>query len=358
MSQMTFDHHRRLHRFAALLQCAMTVPEVSKAVVDGIGEVIPADKSALYRLDADSGQVLDVYSEADDWFLDEYEEYCRVDDPLLDYVVRRGRPIDSTRVTTRSRWELSGNHVLLNRAGLSFSLEAPVTASGTLLGTMKFARSATAGAFGEAELAIATLICEQLGLAMERAARFDLTGQRTCMLEKVLDRLPEAVVVTDLEAQVLFLNRAARNDPSLAGPDSSPSPDGCPTIREAIVEAMEDFRLNGKRVHIRLLRDAKGDHWVVKSCRLGESHGAAMTMVFDGGPAAVGGTLPAWHVLTKREQEIAQLVAEGLTAKEIAKRAYITENTVKQHLKRVFAKTDARNRAELVQLIWTSGHAR
>jgi DNA-binding CsgD family transcriptional regulator len=32
----------------------------------------------------------------------------------------------------------------------------------------------------------------------------------------------------------------------------------------------------------------------------------------------------------------------------------VTENTVKQHLKRIFAKTDVANRAELVQRIWTA----
>ncbi|MGW2184030.1 response regulator transcription factor [Streptomyces sp. NPDC001732] len=49
------------------------------------------------------------------------------------------------------------------------------------------------------------------------------------------------------------------------------------------------------------------------------------------------------------------MVSEGLTTKQIAARAFISENTVKQHLKRVFAKTGVSNRAELVQLIWTSG---
>ena len=61
-----------------------------------------------------------------------------------------------------------------------------------------------------------------------------------------------------------------------------------------------------------------------------------------------------WDVLIRREQDIAQLVSEGLTTKQIAEKAYISENTVKQHLKRVFAKTDVSNRAELVQLIWSA----
>jgi DNA-binding CsgD family transcriptional regulator len=65
--------------------------------------------------------------------------------------------------------------------------------------------------------------------------------------------------------------------------------------------------------------------------------------------------LPAWDVLSRREQEIAELVSQGLTNKQIAERAFISENTVKQHLKRVFNKTDVRNRAELMQRIWAAG---
>ena len=51
------------------------------------------------------------------------------------------------------------------------------------------------------------------------------------------------------------------------------------------------------------------------------------------------------------------LVSEGLTTREIAQRAFISENTVKQHLKRIYAKTNVSNRAELIQLTWASSSA-
>ncbi|MBL5973763.1 MAG: GAF domain-containing protein [Candidatus Leucobacter sulfamidivorax] len=353
----TADQQQRLHRFVGRLQQALTLRELSNVVIDGITEVIPADKSALYRLDADSRKVLDVHADADHWFLDEYEAYCREEDPLLSYVVDIGRPIDSTRVVAGEHWKNTPNYVLLRRAGLSYSLEAPVMASGMLLGTMNFARSEEAGAFSSSELTVATLMSEQLAFALERAARFEVSGRRASLMENVLDRLSEAVVVTDLDARVLFRNRAARKDPSLAGRSQPDVPGEGQVFEELLSTAMEDFRLNGKRVRIGRMRGENGKQRVVKSYRLGESHGAAVTMVFDEGADPGSPALPAWNVLTKREQEIARLVAEGLTAKEISERAYITENTVKQHLKRLFAKTDSRNRAELVQRIWMAGRA-
>ena len=55
--------------------------------------------------------------------------------------------------------------------------------------------------------------------------------------------------------------------------------------------------------------------------------------------------------LSSREREIAQLLAMGMSNKEIAKHADITEQTVKTHLKTIFEKLDVHTRLELAILI-------
>ncbi|WP_193199698.1 LuxR C-terminal-related transcriptional regulator [Nostoc sp. MG11] len=52
--------------------------------------------------------------------------------------------------------------------------------------------------------------------------------------------------------------------------------------------------------------------------------------------------------LTPREIQIAELVAQGLTNAEIGEKLWITENSVKQALKRIFRKLEVVNRAEMV----------
>lgn len=54
--------------------------------------------------------------------------------------------------------------------------------------------------------------------------------------------------------------------------------------------------------------------------------------------------------LTPRELEILGWIAQGLSNREIAERACVSENTVKTHASRVFDKLGARRRTEAVQL--------
>lgn len=54
--------------------------------------------------------------------------------------------------------------------------------------------------------------------------------------------------------------------------------------------------------------------------------------------------------ITPRELEILQLIADGLSTREIADRVNVSENTVKTHSSRVFDKLGARRRTQAVQL--------
>ena len=54
--------------------------------------------------------------------------------------------------------------------------------------------------------------------------------------------------------------------------------------------------------------------------------------------------------ITPRELEVLQLIAEGLSNKEIAARVFVSENTVKTHSSRLFDKLGARRRTQAVQI--------
>jgi DNA-binding CsgD family transcriptional regulator len=54
--------------------------------------------------------------------------------------------------------------------------------------------------------------------------------------------------------------------------------------------------------------------------------------------------------ITRRELEVLELIAEGLSNREIAGKLFVSENTVKTHSSRVFDKLGARRRTQAVQL--------
>ncbi len=54
--------------------------------------------------------------------------------------------------------------------------------------------------------------------------------------------------------------------------------------------------------------------------------------------------------ITRREFEILELIAQGMSNREIAGRLYVSENTIKTHSSRVFDKLGAKRRTQAVQL--------
>lgn len=62
--------------------------------------------------------------------------------------------------------------------------------------------------------------------------------------------------------------------------------------------------------------------------------------------------------LTPRERDVTELVLLGLVTKQIARRLAISEYTVQDHLKSVFAKTDTATRGELCAALYTRFYMR
>jgi two-component system, NarL family, response regulator DegU len=56
----------------------------------------------------------------------------------------------------------------------------------------------------------------------------------------------------------------------------------------------------------------------------------------------------AERLITKREEEVLQLIADGCSTPEVAERLYISQKTVKNHLASIYQKLDARDRTQAV----------
>ncbi len=59
-------------------------------------------------------------------------------------------------------------------------------------------------------------------------------------------------------------------------------------------------------------------------------------------------------ILSHRQREILELVVEGFTNAQIAKRLFLSESTVKQHLRATYKLLGVKNRTEAARLIRNS----
>jgi DNA-binding NarL/FixJ family response regulator len=102
-----------------------------------------------------------------------------------------------------------------------------------------------------------------------------------------------------------------------------------------------------------LVKDCSIDEVVaaVRVAASGESvlsPGLASSMLADMDKAGRGGDNGHGPVISAREEEVLQLVADGLSLPEVAAALYISVKTVKNHLASIYAKLDARDRTQAV----------
>jgi len=332
------------------LQRSLSIDEVERAYIDHVPTVLDASGHGFNRFDLSTSETVSIVADVTSDFMAGYQEYGRFDDPVMSYIREYGRPVDDSRVPMATPWEKTAVYELLAKDGFHHSMRAPVVIAGQFAGAVAFARSRAHGTFQSADLTTARRVAEQLGLAMERALRFEQTGRRVSVLEDALNHVPQGLIVTSADGLPIFVNRAA------AVPPQGHTRADAEIVGDHGLEIQHELWSNNRRVTTMNVTDqSSGRKLVAKSVKLAGASAAALTLVYRAEEAGGPQSLPFWDVLTPRENEIAEMVSTGLTTKQIAERAFISENTVKQHLKRIFTKTDVRNRAELMQRVWSAG---
>lgn len=326
------------------LSAAMTRDEIHRAYLSRVGTVLGAQAFAIYHLRGAHTIAPDgIAANVQEDFLAEYEVRGRADDPVLEFAVRLGQPVDSSTVPA-SHWDGSGARHVLARTGLAHSLQAPVIVDGELVGTINFARDTASPPFCDRELSRARALSEHLALALSRARRYEALECQITLLEGALDRSSRAAIVCDAQGDPQFVTSSARR---LMGGDLLESQFGT-----QVTEAIQRFARAEALVETQHLSEqAAGRRMILQFQRF--RHGDALVCFLHPNADVRHSALPAVDVLSPREQHIAGLVARGLTTRAMAKEAFISENTVKQHLKRIFMKLGVTSRAELIQLIWT-----
>lgn len=131
------------------------------------------------------------------------------------------------------------------------------------------------------------------------------------------------------------------------------------TVKLQVLNALVHHRQGHTRLARRLLQTAS-DAAHAGGCRRALfDEGAELVPLLDEAPRAeIAGTVTtsargvreaAWSdVLSQREHEILRLVCSGASNREISERLFLSENTVKFHLKNLYVKLDVKSRAQAI----------
>ena len=348
------------------LQRAMTVHEVQTAYLSTISSTIADGGYGFYVLDPSDLRPTSVVATVPDRFLAHYEEEGRQDDPVLDAAVADGAVATSSRLPAGRPWKSSRVYGVLQEAGFGHSLEAPVLVDGDVAATLNIARPVDTSPFSRGDAHCMSVIADHVGAALTRARRYQQISDEALVLADALDAADQPIVVTTIDGQLIYSNRmAGRRLPD------------CPATylqrgEPVLVEALEQLRGVNRRVvtvfeHRPECENSEGCEFgncteahlrtsgflAVKAVRL-RSRADAVVAFLSHRPEHGGGLPDHSLPLSPRERQIADMVSKGLTNRQIAALSYVSENTVKQHLKHIFSKMNVSSRAELVQAVWAT----
>jgi DNA-binding NarL/FixJ family response regulator len=199
-------------------------------------------------------------------------------------------------------------------------------------------------------IADASLIVEALWLGLRKCGEFNVVGHadgRTTSASTIIAASPDVVILDEMDhsAAVTELIRDIRAEDQRVAMivlSLEMDPDWLGEIFSAGATAAISKATHPVAVST-LLRETLSGHIVHRFA----APGVAKADV----ASSAGAELP----LTARELEILQLVASGATNGEVARLLWVTEQTVKFHLRNIYRKLDVANRTQASHVAHVSG---
>ncbi len=228
------------------------------------------------------------------------------------------------------------------------------------------------GPYDDAELAEGHVLARHLRRALEFGRRFGAAMGRAGLLEEAMAAMTTACLLIDARGRILRAN--ARAEQILASGEPLRVAGGrLEAVHEPNVGrwrtvlgrlAATDTPATGTAallegpgapilIHAVPLRAAAAEQWGVQ--RDAVSLGLVLMQSQDGAPVSASRTLMALFGLTPAEAELALALQSGETLPRYADRHGRSLNTVKTHMKAVFAKTETHRQADLIRLLSSLG---
>jgi DNA-binding CsgD family transcriptional regulator/GAF domain-containing protein len=334
-----------LVRFAQSLSGSASIEQLERRFLAGFGRLFGVPMYAYDLVDPVTGRVSCVGAAANisDAFTVRYEREGRDLDPVTAEALATGRPAYNQALMSAEEWlESPVYRTAYHLHGMRHVAEAPVMIGGRLAGTLHFGTSDADRGFVPAQLAMAAEIAALLGGTLRALETQDRLQRERDHAEAALSLTGTAVVVSDPHAGELRLNDAARRlvadvveaDAHLHALIARPADGDTGLTRRAPVEL-----ITGETavLHSRATPAAGQDRGRIAVLELEREHPAIAPQLLA--------------PLTPREREVATLVVEGLSDREIAERLMLSHHTVTQYVKRTYRKLDVDSRVTLTRAL-------
>ena len=167
---------------------------------------------------------------------------------------------------------------------------------------------------------------------------FDLDNRLLFINNEALALLPEKK--SDIPQEIFFLCERAKGKPSSKELSEIPHQNGI------ILQNETGFRYSARAFLIsRRMAEGETSHIMVLLEKVVERR----TIHF--------GEVAERYQLSKREIEVVRMICEGWSNREIGEKLYISEHTVKDHIKNIMRKMEVASRNELVAVLLVSRRA-
>lgn len=203
--------------------------------------------------------------------------------------------------------------------------------------------------------------------ALKVSQRLVAYEEQKDMVSSLLDRLPVAILVVDSNSHIVQSNNMARK--ILQSGDLVYQQDGCVAVRDASISTMLADTVSKlansapAELHDHMLMLDKGnDDSDSLMAYLSPIKGVSDSLndhsnvaILISRPKSQPFVLPKSFMdlygLTKKESEVASLLIRGYSAKEIAEIKFLSEHTVRSHIKALLAKTGLKRQTDLVRFV-------
>lgn len=361
MCLMSKAIYSRINRTEELLELVDSLRDVNdlqslqSTYFEHISRLIQADAYGFYLLDKElcPQKVYTVHAPTD--FLSMYEQQGRHVDPVLSYVVANGRSIHECALSDSVDWVHEPMGRIMRAWNFYHLLEGPLIWGKTVIGTLNFARRLHSQPFNELDLITLNFICRQISAICGRFLELTSSVTKLELFQKSAELLHLPIIITQGSQKILFANRYAQVH--IFG-----------TCSNVTLDSMKEYRyiheiLKKNINHLETSHGRAAEHFVCVG--IDSPQYFLQTYLFDSADNTYLSVLTYPYLrartefnligfktlLSQREREILIFLTNGWTNKAIARQLYISENTVKFHVKNIYMKLGINSRVELYRCI-------